>query len=100
MPYPVPQRPEQIIPRILANLRPREKVWLDDLLAEWTELAGPRVAPQARPGRWRQGVLTIGVTHSVHLSRLVRLERKGLLERLQKRFGAARIRDLRFVLSA
>jgi hypothetical protein len=68
------------------------------LLSEWGALVGPQVAQHARPGRFERKILTIFVSHPAWLSELSRYGQKEILAKLQARFGADRIRNVRLQL--
>ncbi len=72
------------------------KLWEQTLLSEWHTLVGDAVARRARPGQLQRTVLTIYVSNAAWLHELSRYGKTELLKKLQDRFGAARITDLRF----
>ncbi len=75
-----------------------ERFWEHELLEEWPALVGKQVAEHTRPGGFRAGSLTIYVDHSSWLHELQRFSEPALRKNLQKRFGASKIRRLRFQL--
>jgi predicted nucleic acid-binding Zn ribbon protein len=81
---------------VLRGLRLDERDWQTEMLESWVELAGRPVAKHARPGRVSGSCLTVFVDSPVWLSELSRTSRVPLLQALQRRFGANRIKDLRF----
>ena len=80
---------------VLTKLDLGEQVWLKNLESDWVELAGRALAKHARPGRYERRRLVVFVDSSAWLSELERYGRKELLEKLQQRFGADKIADLR-----
>ena len=82
----------------MKQLRLEDRLWEQTLLSEWEELVGTQVAMHARPGRLDRKVLYVFVSHPTWLSELSRFSQKQMLENLQKRFGADKIRSLRLQL--
>lgn len=87
-----------IVPAILRDAGLHEELWERRLLDEWTVLVGPQVARHARPGKIERGTLHVFVSHSGWLNELSRYGKKQILESVQKRFGAACVRDIRLQL--
>lgn len=87
-----------VVPQVMKQFGLADRFWEQALVAEWPSLVGPQVARHARPGRLDRKVLCIFVTHPTWLSELSRYGQKQILENLQKRFGADRIRGLRLQL--
>ncbi len=75
----------------------RQPALLDQVREAWHELAGPGAATHARPGYLDRQTLVLFVDSAVWLDELVRYERPRLIGALQDRFGADRIRNLRFL---
>jgi predicted nucleic acid-binding Zn ribbon protein len=74
------------------------RLWEQALINEWESLVGPQVAKHARAGRLERKVLHIFVDHPAWLSDLSRYGQKQLVENLQKRFGADKIKGIRLQL--
>jgi predicted nucleic acid-binding Zn ribbon protein len=87
-----------VVPQIMKQLGLGDRFWEQALVNEWASLVGPQVAQHARPGRIDRKVLCIFVSHSTWLSELSRYGQKQILENLQKRFGADRIKTIRLQL--
>jgi len=85
----------EVITSVFGNIDANDRSWLRELEKEWSVLIGP-AADHARLGRFNRKMLVIYVDSSVWLNELVRYERAGMLARLQKRFGAERIKGIRF----
>ncbi len=83
-----------VIPDLVKRLGLEEDQWLITLGSEWAVLAGDAVAAHTRPGQFKDGKLIVFVDSSVWLSELKRYGRKEMLEKLQKRFGRDKIKDL------
>lgn len=73
----------------------RQPALLDLVRQAWRELAGSAVAAHARPGYLERQTLWVFVDSATWLNELSRYERGGLLARLQQRFGAHTIKDVR-----
>ncbi len=87
-----------VLPSLLRQLGLEERVWHQALLNEWPTLVGEQLSRQTRPGQLERKVLSVYVTHPAWLSELSRYGQKQLLENLQKRFGADRIKSIRLQL--
>lgn len=87
-----------VVPQVLKQLGLENRLWEQALENEWAQLVGPQVAAHARPGRLERKTLYIFVSHSTWLSELSRFSQPRILANLQKRFGADRIKALRFQL--
>lgn len=87
-----------VLPTVMKQLGLEEHFWMQTLAAEWESLVGPQIAKQARPGRVDHKTLHVFVTHSAWLSELSRYGQKQILAKLQARFGADRIKNIRLQL--
>jgi len=85
-----------VIARLLARMGLETEAWLSQLAEEWPVLVGTVVARHTRPGRLIGGVLVVYVDSSVWLEELRRFVHVQMLTKLQEKFGAERIRSLRF----
>lgn len=72
------------------------KFWEQTLMEEWHALVGDAIARRARPGQMQRKTLTIYVSNATWLNELARYGKSDLLNKLQERFGADRIAELRF----
>ncbi|MCO5061683.1 MAG: DUF721 domain-containing protein [Kiritimatiellae bacterium] len=81
---------------LLKRLGLNERLWEQSLLEEWVALVGETVARRARPGSIQRKVLTVYVNNATWLNELARYGKTDLLQKLQSRFGADHIADLRF----
>jgi len=101
-PYPTPPfnvvSTRTLIPEVIRGLGLEERQWEHALIAEWRDLVGKDVARRARPGRVTHGLLHVYVRNSIWLSDLQRFGKTQMLRNIQARFGADKIRDLRFLL--
>jgi predicted nucleic acid-binding Zn ribbon protein len=101
-PSPLPdapmQQPSELIPAIMKKFGLETVFWEEQLLREWPAIAGAQVAKNSRPGQIERGLLCIYVRHPTWLSELSRYGHKQLLANLQARFGADKIKKIRFQL--
>ena len=65
------------------------------IAADWPELVGPQIAANTRPAHLDQRILTVFVRHSGWLMELRGAATAEILARLQAKYGAAEIRNLR-----
>lgn len=62
----------------------------------WADTVGKQIAKHARPGKLRNGVLTIYVDHPTWMNELSRFGKKALLFKLQKKHSTDVIKDITF----
>lgn len=86
----------ELAAELLEKIGLKEKLWEQQLLDGWVEIVGDAVARRARPGQVFRGVLTIYVSNAVWLNELSRYGKPEMLAKLQSKFGAKQITDLRF----
>jgi hypothetical protein len=72
--------------------------WVATLSNEWGDIVGAAVGKHTRPGRLDGSQLCVFVDSSVWLNELKRYGAKQILQNLQSRFGANRIRNIRLQL--
>ena len=87
-----------VVENVLKGMGLEKRFWEQALIGEWEALVGSQVARQARPGRIDRKILHIYVTHSAWLSELSRYGQKQILDNLQRRFGADRIKGIKLQL--
>ena len=87
-----------VLPGVLKELGLEQRVWQETVLREWPSLVGPQLAAQTRPGHLERKVFYVYVSHPAWLSELSRYGQKQLLENMQKRFGADKIKSIRLQL--
>lgn len=95
-----PEPLADIVARLLAGRGLAAEQMRLTLEAAWQDAVGEERSRRTRLGALRRGVLEILVRDAVLMHHLAGFERRKLLERLQTRLGAERIRDLRFRLAA
>lgn len=84
-----------VVPRLMKQFGLEDRYWEQALLTEWVSIVGEQVARRTRPGRVQNQTLYVFVTSSAWLSELSRYGQKQMLENLQKKFGAEKIKSLR-----
>lgn len=88
----------EAIPGLMKKLGMEEAHWIGTLSEEWASLMGSAVAAHTRPGELSNKRLTVYVDSSVWLYELTQTGRTSMLENLDRRYGAGKIRDIRFQL--
>jgi len=83
-----------LLPRVLDEMGLGAASEAVQLLREWNEAVGPRLAPHCRPEGLRGGVAWARVRDSAWMQR-VQLEKPGILRRLTEALGPDVVRDLR-----
>ena len=89
---------QDVLPGTMKNIGLESRFWEESLIEEWKDLVGPQLVRYTRPGRFDRKILHVFVTNSAWLSELSRFGKHELLKKLQKRFGADKIRDIRLQL--
>jgi hypothetical protein len=97
-PQPKDTKPADLVPAIMKKLNLESHVWEQALIDDWEKIVGPQVAAHTRPGRIQYGILHIYVENSMWLNELSRYSKDSLLNALQERFDAKRIRNVRLQL--
>ncbi len=83
------------LPGVMKRLGLDTEHWVETLTKEWRQVVGSAVGSHTRPGRIDGSRLTVFVDSSVWLNELKRYGAKQMLQNLQSRFGASRIRNIR-----
>jgi len=86
------------LPDLMKGLGLDSEHWVETLSREWSEIVGSAVAKHTRPGRLDGCQLSVFVDSSVWVNELKRYGAKEMLQNLQARFGAGRIRNIRIQL--
>jgi predicted nucleic acid-binding Zn ribbon protein len=68
-------------------------------LSRWREIVGPRIAKQAQPESFKDGVLVVAVQNSIWLSHL-RFLTAELQEKLNREIPSSPIKEIHFRLSS
>lgn len=87
-----------VVPGVVRTMGLESRLWERTLADEWPSLVGPQLAQHARPGRYDRKTLYIFVDHPTWLNELSRYGQKEILAKLQARYGAERIRQVRLQL--
>ena len=87
-----------LLPGLLKSLKLEDRYWEQTLLNEWPAIAAATVAKHSRPGRVQYQTLTVFVRGSTWLNELSRYGKQQLLANVQAKFGADRIKSVRFQL--
>ena len=90
------QRVGQTLEKVMGQLGLAERLTEGQILAAWKEIVGDWFAIHTCPERIRNGVLHVRVVQSSVLYELDRNCKAKILQKLKARFGAKRIRDIRF----
>lgn len=86
---------QSIIPGLLKNWKLDDALRLDEAAAAWREIVGGFIAQQTMPDSLKRGVLMVRVLQpAIHHTLL--MEKARLLQRLQERFGASVVREVKF----
>ncbi len=86
---------EQVVPSVMKKIGLDQPMWEQRLAGEWESVIGEQVAQHTRPGRLQHNILYVYVPNSVWLAELRQFAEKAMLEKLQARFGPARIKGIR-----
>lgn len=96
------QRPERCIPagdalkKLLHKLGLTERLNEQEIQAAWREIVGDFLARHSLPLSVRDGVLVVQVVQPAVRYELDRTWKRSILEKLQDRFGAKAVREVRF----
>ncbi len=85
-----------ILPRILKDLRIDQRQSETEILKVWSHLIDPNIVAHAKPTGINKGTLFVTVDNSAWLDEIVRYRRKEILERLQNSFGRDLITRISF----
>ncbi len=66
-------------------------------MLDWKEIVGKRISEESIPISVSRGILKVRVSSSVWMNEL-QMMKPGLMERIEKRFGRGKIKDIRFCL--
>lgn len=100
-PRPRPDRQKavgEVLPGLMKQLGLSERYSEQEMQAAWREIVGDFLAQHSHPLRLRQGVLQVQVQNpSVHYE-LSHKWKAHVLGKLRQRFGAAAVKEIRYVL--
>jgi predicted nucleic acid-binding Zn ribbon protein len=87
-----------LVAKWMAELGLEERLREEEITRAWAEIVGPFVAKHSAPHSLEKGVLTVRVLQPTVHYELDRVFKPKLLEKLKTRFGASKIRELKFRL--
>ncbi|MFT5239121.1 MAG: putative nucleic acid-binding Zn ribbon protein [Candidatus Promineifilaceae bacterium] len=93
---PAPVRP--MIESLIKKLGIAPEAWLTEMADDWSDIVGKDVAAHTRPGLLQNKCLVVYVDSSPWLTELSRVAKRSMLKKIQERFTAARLSDIRLQL--
>jgi predicted nucleic acid-binding Zn ribbon protein len=87
----------RVFDELAARLATMRRHWAADLGEDWAETVGDELARATRPGGVRDRTVVVYVRNPVWMAE-VRRRRRSLLQGLQARYGADRVREVRLEL--
>lgn len=85
-----------IVGRIMKRAGIEDRLTHEQVGADWEATVGPFLCKHSRPVSLRRGVLIIAVLQASVRYDLERNHKRDILVRLQKRYGAQKVRDVKF----
>lgn len=85
-----------VLKRILPKLGLKDRLDEQDVADAWHEIVGEFLAGHAKPAGLKNGVILIQVLQPAVRYELETVWKAKILSRLQERFGAKKIREVRF----
>jgi len=86
----------QSLEKVMRQLGLHERLTEAQILSAWKEIVGEWFALHTCPERIREGVLYVRVIQSSVHCELDRNWKPTIIQKLKARFGASRVRDIRF----
>lgn len=86
---------DEVVSQVLKAWKLDERLREDDLAAAWQELVGRFIAQHTAPDALHRGILVVRVLQPA-LHHSLMQEKPKLLKRLQARFGAKDLKDIKF----
>ncbi len=87
-----------VIPSIMKRLTIAQDYWQERMQNDWCELVKPPISRNCRPGPLDGVSLTVYFTNSTWLREFKVAIYKPLLEKLQKKYGAEKIRHMKLLI--
>lgn len=81
---------------VLTSLGLPNRLKEDDVLAAWSEIAGPVLAPHSQPDKLRNGTLHVRVLQPTIRFELQR-QRASIAAKLREKFGESMVKDVRLL---
>ena len=88
--------PAEALKKLIPKLGLKERLDEEEIRAAWRQIVGDFLADHSTPASMRQGVLTIQVLQPSVRYELDRSWKPEVLRKLQSRFGAKTVREIRF----
>ena len=86
-----------VVGRILKRSGVEDRLGHEEIAADWVAMVGEFLSRHSRPVALRRGVLQVAVLQAAVRYDLERRHKKDILARLQQQYGAAKVRDVRFL---
>lgn len=88
---------DEVLDQVLRDANLDERLCAESVVAEWRELVGAFIAQHSQPDNLRRGTLIVRVAQPTVRFALEGQKAK-ILQRLQQRFGPAKIRAIKFMI--
>lgn len=85
-----------LLTKVVTKLGLHTRIKEEEIAATWNDLVGDFLAAHSQPQQLSHGILSVRVIQPTIRYELDRVWKKELLQKLQARFGAKLIRDVRF----
>ena len=85
-----------VLAKVITRLGLNTRIKQEEIAATWSELVGDFLAAHSEPQQLSHGILSVRVIQPTICYELDRVWKKEVLQKLQSRFGAKLIRDVRF----
>ena len=85
-----------VLTKVVTKLGLHTRIKQEEIAATWSEMVGDFLAAHSEPQQLSHGILSVRVIQPTIRSELDRVWKKEVLQKLQARFGAKLIRDIRF----
>src|SRR5947208_3587127 len=90
------QSPSELMPRVMQHLDLRERVREPAVIDAWSNIVGDFIAAHSAPVGLRDGILYVRVLQPALHYELEQISKSEILRKLNQRFGAKTIRNIRF----
>ena len=102
-PFPPPSGPDAVplaalLPEVLKGLKLDIHAQVAQIAAAWPEIVGPQLAANLRPAHLENKILLVYVSHPAWIMELRGPMTAEILRRLQAKFGANDLKNLRFAV--
>ena len=85
-----------VLTKVVTKLGLHTRIKQEEIAATWNEMVGDFLAAHSEPQQLSHGILSVRVIQPTIRYELDRVWKKEVLQKLQARFGAKLIRDVRF----